>query len=227
MQPLDVLQHPDDNTQYRYFNWLRKKALARAEQSVRLAIPFKNSRIELKGFVPEARRELMDDWGGKLAQSENRTGKSYRLSMIEEFALLSAIPGQPRRLAATPQGWQPHRFELSVWVDSQLCALALSTPRSANDESGVMPVGLVVGSPQPNHGLRGYIGPAVHYAALEWARVLGLQEIAYQGPFSASGERMLEKLCCNHGARAEPPNEDYGDVMRFKLERNTHGLVPL
>ena len=77
---------------------------------------------------------------------------------------------------------RPERFEVSVWSDGHLCALALGKPAPSAPH---LSVHYLEGNPDPAHPLRGRATPLVLAAAEAYALALGKTELRSMDPLPA------------------------------------------
>ncbi len=214
------------NVQNRYFRNLRRHAYTVALQSIEAKLPDIKGHVQLTGLTPAVHAAMEQQWMPLIDEDNLSDPQRYRAEIFENFVTYRQLAGKPV-LDEMPYSWAPHRFELAVWGDGQLCGLALTTVRERHDDKGVMAVGVVVGPPFYEHPLRGRLGPIVQFAALAWAAELGRNEVHYLGSFSPSGERMMQRVVANHGFMPEPRGDgEYADTMRFSVAKNLPLLKP-
>lgn len=87
----------------------------------------------------------------------------------------------------------PAAFNLAVWHGQTLCGVACGGYKNEN-KRGFVSVMLREANPNPEHPLKGKIGPIINEAAILYAQNLGVSRVCYVGPYSAGAIKVHEAM---------------------------------
>jgi hypothetical protein len=205
---------------------LRRQVYGAALQWARMLRTDLTPNICLTGLTPTAYAAYREQWQPYLAEREEQSHTTaYQIALGDDFVTYRHVAKSYAALYEMPIDWMPHRFELAIWHEKRMCAVAKTSMNEIFFKTSIMPVGIVMRDPGLDNPLRGAIGPLVHCAALAWALAIGRKEVHYLGGFSAQGEKMVQNLSTQYGFTAEPRGCSFSrDTMRFQVASNLQRL---
>ena len=153
--------------------------------------------LRLEAFTEEAAQAFTEQWEPLLSDKQKSQDRYLSARRIAEQA-----PNADPKFAYSRMfndSYDPHHFNLAIWMDDTLCGLALGGHQSEIDRDYIS-VKVIEGNPDPNHPLKGHIGEIIDRVSTAYAQEIGVSRVAHIGRFSEGAKKMYE-------GRGLTPNE--------------------